>query len=169
MNWEGLLTPFLIHKILNVKELITNIIQQELEGSDNFLVGVDTNQAETDLKFFIDGLQGVSVQICTKLSRKISRILDEKYTEDHPIRYEISSPGVDEPLVDQRQYTQHIGRNLAVTDIEETQVEGELLKVSNSSILLEIKISKNKKEKREIAFENIKSSIVKVSFKPRKK
>lgn len=153
---------------MNVKELITGIIKEELESTDCFLVGVDTNQAETDLKFFIDGKEGVSVQVCTRLSRKISRILDEEYLDDQPIRYEISSPGVDQPLIDKRQYEQHVGRDLEVMTADDIVIEGELISLSDAEITLSI-ASKHKKEERVISFENIKSSIVKVSFKPRKK
>ena len=154
---------------MSVKLLISKIIEEELESTDCFLVGVDVNQAETDLRFYIDGSEGVSVQICTRLSRKVSRILDEKYLDDEPIRYEISSPGVDPPLVDKRQYPQHLGRELEITHLDDSIVEGELLNVSEQDITLSVSISKHKKEQQTVKFENIKNSIVKVSFKPRKK
>lgn len=154
---------------MSVKELITKIITEELDSTDHFLVGVDVNQAETDLKFYIDGTEGVSVQVCTRLSRKISRILDEEYLDDQPIRYEISSPGVDQPLVDKRQYPQHIGRDLLIDCTDENTVEGELLEVKLEALVLKVAVSKHKKEEQEILFEDIKTSIVKISFKPRKK
>ncbi|MGB0850966.1 MAG: ribosome maturation factor RimP [Bacteroidia bacterium] len=154
---------------MSVKELITKIITEELDSTDNFLVGVDVNQAETDLKFYIDGIEGVSVQVCTRLSRKISRILDEEYLDDQPIRYEISSPGVDQPLVDKRQYPQHIGRDLMIDCTDESTVEGKLIEVKSAGIVLKVAVSKHKKEEQEVLFEDIKTSIVKISFKPRKK
>lgn len=153
---------------MNVRERITEIITEDLASTDCFLVGVDTNQAETDLKFFIDGKEGVNVQVCTRLSRKISRILDEEYLDNQSLRYEISSPGVDQPLVDKRQYVQHIGRELEVCTNELNTLEGVLISLSSTGITLSI-ASKQKKEERTILFENIKSSIVKISFKPRKK
>ena len=154
---------------MSVKELITKIIEEELTSTDCFLVSVDTNQMETDLRFYIDGLEGVSVKTCTRLSKKISRILDEEYLDDQPIRYEISSPGVDRPLEDKRQYPQHVGRDLEVTCADETSCEGELLEVLEDSIKLSVVVSKHKKEEQVILFENIKNSTVKISFKPRKK
>jgi ribosome maturation factor RimP len=154
---------------LTIKDLITKIITEELVDTDSFLVGIDTNQAETDLKFFIDGTDGVSIQLCTKISRKISRILDEEYTEDTPIRYEISSPGADEPLVDIRQYKQHIGRDFTITLAEDEEVEGELTSIGDDNITLLVFISKHKKEERVILFENIIKSTVKISFKRKKK
>jgi ribosome maturation factor RimP len=154
---------------LTIKDLITRIINKELEKTETFLVGVDTNQAETDLKFFIDGTEGVSIQLCTKLSRKISSILDEEYTEDTPIRYEISSPGVDQPLVDIRQYPQHLGRDFQITLVEEEVIEGELVNVGNSDITLSVLVSKHKKEERVVLLKNIIKSTVKISFKRKKK
>jgi ribosome maturation factor RimP len=155
--------------ILTIKDLITRIIKEELEKTDTFLVGVDTNQAETDLKFFIDGTEGVSIQLCTKLSRKISGILDEEYTEETPIRYEISSPGVDQPLVDIRQYPQHVGRDFIITLSEEEVLEGELVAVGDDDITLSVLVSKHKKDERVILLENIIKSTVKISFKRKKK
>ncbi len=154
---------------MSVKELITKIIEEELTSTDCFLVSVDTNQLETDLRFYIDGLEGVSVKTCTRLSKKISRILDEEYLDDQPIRYEISSPGVDRPLEDKRQYPQHVCRDLEVACVDETSYEGELLEVLEDGIKLSVVVSKHKKEEQVILFENIKNSTVKISFKPRKK
>ena len=154
---------------MTIKDLITKIIKEELVDTDSFLVGIDTNQAETDLKFFIDGANGVSIQLCTKISRKVSRILDEEYTEETPIRYEISSPGADEPLVDIRQYPQHIGRDFTITLADDEEVEGELTSTGDDTITLLVFISKHKKEERVILFEKIIKSKVKISFKRKKK
>jgi len=154
---------------LSVKHLISKIIEKELVGTDCFLVGVDTNMAETDLKYFIDGSEGVSVQICTKLSRKISRILDEEYLDETPIRYEISSPGIDQPLIDKRQYVQHIGRDLAIIKNDNSEIEGELQSVNDTTFDLSVPLSKNKKETQTLAFDDINKCTVKVSFKKKKK
>jgi len=110
---------------LSIKQLITNIIQEDLEDTDCFLVDVDVNQAETDLRFFIDGKNGVGIQTCSRLSRKVSRVLDEEYMDETPIRYQISSPGAERPLIDKRQYEQHTGRDLEITLSDESTLIGE--------------------------------------------
>jgi ribosome maturation factor RimP len=166
---KGVNTPFFLQQILSVKQLISKIIEEELVGTDWFLVGVDTNTAETNLKYFIDGTEGVSVQICTKLSRKISGILDEEYLEETPIRYEISSPGIDQPLIDKRQYVQHIGRDLAIIKNDNSEIEGELLSVDDTTFDLNVLLTKNKKETQTLAFDDINKCTVKVSFKKKKK
>lgn len=154
---------------MNIKNLITQKLEEEIGAFDCFLVSVRSNEAGTDLRFFIDGVNGVGIQTCAKLSRKISAMLDEEYTEETPIRYEISSPGVDQPLTDKRQYHQHIGRDLEINLGEEKQVEGELLSVSEDDISISTFISKHKKETQTIGFDEIINSNVKISFKRKKK
>ena len=103
-------------------------------------------------------------QCKTQRWRKVSRILDEEYLDETPIRYEISSPGTDQPLIDIRQYKQHIGRDLIVTCDDET-AEGELTEVNDESITILKTMGKNKTELQTILFEKINNSTVKISFK----
>ncbi|MDC3406783.1 hypothetical protein OAZ27_03730 [Bacteroidia bacterium] len=154
---------------MGVKELITGIIEEELKETDSFLVGVDSNQAETSIRFFIDGIDGVSIQLCSQLSRKVSRILDEEYTDDQPIRYEISSPGAEQPLVDLRQFYKHIGRELEVELTTGEIYTGELILILDDTIKLSVLISKHKSEEKTIVFNQINKSTVKLSFKRKKK
>lgn len=154
---------------MEVKQLITQIIEEELASTDCFLVNIRSNEAGTDLRFFIDGENGVGIQTCARLSRKVSRILDEEYDDETPIRYEISSPGVDQPLLDKRQYNQHIGRELEIDLGDEKIVTGELVSIGKDSIEIEVAISKKVKEKQTVAFDDIKNSIVVISFKRKKK
>ena len=154
---------------MGVKELITGIIEEELKETDSFLVGVDSNQAETSIRFFIDGIEGVSIQLCSQLSRKISRILDEEYTDDQPIRYEISSPGAEEPLVDLRQFHKHVGREIEVELNDNEIIQGELTHVLDDAIKLTIAVFKHKTEEKTIVFDQINKSTVKISFKRKKK
>ena len=149
---------------MSLKQLITKIIEEELVETNCFLVGIDANQAETSMRFYIDGDNGVDIKLCTRLSRKVSRILDEEYLDETPIRYEISSPGTDQPLIDIRQYKQHIGRDLIVTCDDEI-IEGELTEVNEGSITILKAMGKNKTEPQTILFVKINNSTVQLSFK----
>lgn len=154
---------------MKIKDLIQGVLEEELQKTDCFLVGVKSNESETDFKFFIDGMEGVGIKVIGKLSRAVSAFLDETDTGDKPFKYEISSPGVENPLVDKRQYYKHVGRNLLISLNDQTEVEGELLSVTEESLEIEVKIGKNKKEKRHLPFENIIKSTVQISFKQKKK
>ncbi len=154
---------------MDIKKTKTDLIQQELEGSDHFLVSVHGNEAGNSYKFFIDGHEGVGIRVCSKLSRTVSAAIDEMELGETPFRYEISSPGADNPLVDKRQYFQHIGRELSIECKEDVVIEGELLEVAENNLLLEIPISKHKTEQKNILFDDIIKSKVKISFKRKKK
>ena len=154
---------------MDIKKIITDLISQELEGSNHFLVSVHSNEAGNSYKFFIDGKEGVGIKVCSKLSRTISAALDELDLGETPFRYEISSPGAENPLVDKRQYFQHIGRELTVECKDDVTIEGELIEVLEDHLLLEVPISKHKTEEKNILFNNIINSKVKISFKRKKK
>lgn len=154
---------------MSVKELISSVIEDELKATDSFLVGINANQSETDLTYFIDGIEGVSIDLCSQISRKVSRILDEKYTDEKPIRYEISSPGAEQPLVDIRQFHKHIGREIDIELKDKSLITGKLVDVQEQAIVLDIPISKHKTENKTFVFNNIEKSFVKISFKRKKK
>ena len=149
--------------------IIENLINEELAGSDHFLVDAISNESETEMEFFIDGLNGVDIQVCSRLSRKISRTLEEIDTDDTPYRFEVSSPGADRPLIDKRQYHQHVGRDLDVKLLTGEDLTGELLEVNDGDILLNIPVSKHKKSEQKIDVDQIEHSTVKISFKRNKK
>lgn len=165
---KGVFNPFFHTCNLDIKQLITDRINEELSGSEYFLVSVKSNESNSDFKFFVDGLVGIGIKVCSKLSRSISAYIDEIEYEQ-PFRYEISSPGVENPLTDARQYSQHIGRDLAVLKTDDNTIDGELLHVKDESITCKITVNKNKKQEVVIPFADIKESLVKISFKKKKK
>ena len=167
---KGLLNPFFLIKNLDIKGFISDIIGKELEGTDYFLVSVDSNSSNNSFVFHIDGKEGVGIKTCSKLSRSVSQAFDEINLDEMPsFRYEISSPGADNPLIDKRQYNQHIGRDLLVKCEDESEIEGSLVSIDSDEIELQIPISKHKTETKYILFKNINYSKVKISFKRKKK
>ncbi len=167
---RGCQPPFSYYKILIIKNYISQLISKELQDSDCFLVGVRSNESNTDFKFFIDGKEGVGIKTISKLSRKVSNTLDEDESlDDTPFRFEISSPGVDNPLIDKRQYSQHVGRELSINLNNGNNIEGELLHVKEDTLTLKVQISKQKFAEEIILFDGINQSTVKISFKSKKK
>ena len=147
------------------------IVERELNDSPFFLVGCTANQDESRIKVFIDGIEGVGIKFCARLSRTISAELDEMDLDTERFRFEISSPGADNPLVDLRQYHKHIGRELNIGLRDGKEIEGVLRTVQDNSLELEQLIDKKKQLKQiiKIDFDNIERSKVKISFKRTKK
>lgn len=153
---------------MTVAEKIEKLILNELTDTDYFLVDKKISQNGSSMKFFVDGVNGVGIKTCSMLSRKVSAMLDEEEPE-HTLRFEISSPGADNPLIDRRQYHQHIGRTLEVLLLDDSAEKGDLKSVSDEALQLKVKVDKKKTDVKEIPFENIKESTVKISFKKVKK
>jgi ribosome maturation factor RimP len=155
-----------------VKELV---LEKIVDRSDLFLVAVKMH-GNGRLEVLVDGDQGISIQDCADISRHVGFHLEEESVLDHAYFLEVSSPGIDYPLTQIRQYLKNIGRNVEVEYSEEgnsIKKEGKLLEVNDLSVKIEA-IIKNKNlpkgrkpavEEVEIPFEHIITTKVLISFK----
>ncbi len=152
-----------------------NIVQQLTNWTNEFLpphiflVEVEQKQGSKKVAVYIDGDNGVRIEDCRLLSKSLNAKLDELEFEAEPFYFEVSSPGVDKPLVMQRQYSKHIGRELLVKLKSNTELLGKLTEVKPNSITI---IFKDKKKgylpnaiQKEIVLDEIAESIVQISFK----
>lgn len=121
-----------------------------------------------NLKVFIDGDQGISIERCVQFNRKLYKVIEEKgFYPDGNFSLELSSPGVDEPLRLHRQYTKNIGRFIEIIFIDGTKKEGKLVQVAESDIIIETTEGKGKKvvaQQLVIPFNNIKTTTVQIKF-----
>jgi ribosome maturation factor RimP len=156
----------------DVLEKITDMVAPLLEGSDMFIVRVKIKPVN-NIKLYIDADSGLSIQKSAEVNRKLYALIEEaQLFPDGDFSLEVSSPGVDEPLVSERQYRKNIGRTLLVTQEEGPELLGILKAVQEEGILLERQPEKKKKSKDQnsepaevvIPFSNIKKAIVQISF-----
>lgn len=121
-----------------------------------------------NIKIFLDGDNGLPIERCTYFNRKLYKAIEEEaWFPEGDFSLEVSSPGVDEPLLLKRQYQKNKGRKVIVTTQDGNEMDGVLLEVDEQGILLERTEGKGKKallQQIQIAFENIKSTIVQVQF-----
>lgn len=171
MKWGDVKSPLFIKLYsMSLIAILEDTIREELDGSDYFLVGSTAEKNGSRLKFFLDGDEGIPIEECSRISRLLSRKIDEEELGDKPFRLEVSSPGVDMPLVNPRQYAKHVGRELSVTLKDENTFKGKLLKSTLDNIeiekYLEFKKGKPVKiEKTTIDMADIKETTVLISFK----
>ncbi len=150
-------------------ETIETIVKEIIhDRKDLFLVDVKTSGHSGSQKVLvlIDSDQGIGIDDCSKISRKLSAIIDEKDLIKGKFILEVSSPGIDYPLKSERQYKKNVGRKLQVTTAEK-EFKGELITISGDSITIKSeKKVKNKieTEEVEIPFEKIDKAKVLVSF-----
>jgi ribosome maturation factor RimP len=139
--------------------------------SDHFLITVEQGAKNRRFSVIIDGDKGVSIDYCSQLSRYISRRIDEELGDSiEPFTFEVASPGVDRPLMIERQYPKHVGRSIRFIDAQGTEVKGKLTAVTGGVITVEAE--KKEKDKKKLHFEEqqhtiseIKEPKIIVSFK----
>ncbi|MBT8190732.1 MAG: hypothetical protein HKN67_06510 [Saprospiraceae bacterium] len=120
-----------------LKEKITAIAEErfkETDLSDCFLVDICQNGSK--LEVFIDSDEGVRFWQCQKLSRSIEAYLDESGIIGPKYTLEVSSPGIGRPLKFIRQYVKNIGRQVKVSLIDGSAMEGELTEVGEDKITI---------------------------------
>ncbi len=121
-----------------------------------------------NIKVFIDGDQGISIEKLVQYNRRLYRQLEEEgFFSDADFSLEVSSPGLDEPLKLRRQYQKNIGRYVEVTNSEGVKKEGKLITVSEKNITVEERKGKGKKMElvtHSIPFEIIKTTKVQIKF-----
>ncbi len=161
---RGLQSPlFFLEKTM---ERLQKIVE-EVVGSDPtlflvdvFLKGASGNQK---LLIIIDGDNGVNVDHCSMVNRKVGAILEEEDLIEGKYFLEVSSPGLDHPIKLKRQYSKNIGRLLNVEKNDGEIISGKLLKVENDTLTLETK--NGEIEERHMNFDEINQSKIEVSFK----
>lgn len=163
---------FIMHTMTDLKQTVQEIVQKHLPDENHFIVEVllTEKSGKTHLNILMDADEGVTIQACAKLSRAVSGELEEKELMPEAYVLEVSSPGVDFPLTGIRQYQKNIGRELKVVLTSGEDVLGKLLEVEDTGvkILVQKKKEKGKKATEEeinLPFEEMKKSIVQVSFK----
>jgi ribosome maturation factor RimP len=141
----------------------------ELIGSDPDLFLVEVRIKPTNnIKVFIDGNQGVSIDKLVQYNRRLYKQLEEENMfPGGDFSLEVSSPGVDEPLKLHRQYIKNIGRYTEVIDKEGVKTEGKLISADEQEIVLEEIKGKGKKMEtvvHTIPMMNIKTTKVQIKF-----
>jgi len=121
-----------------------------------------------NIKVFIDGNQGISIEKLVQYNRRLYKQLEEENMYPNgDFSLEVSSPGLDEPLKLHRQYLKNIGRFVEVTDNEGLKLEGKLLEADENGIKIEETKGKGKKLEvitHSIPFSNIKSTKIQIKF-----
>lgn len=157
------LSPCFLH-MADVLENIKGLLEPLFEGTDMFLVSMKMKPIN-NIKVFIDSDSGLTIEKIASVNRKLYALIEaaQLYPEGD-FSLEVSSPGVDEPLLEMRQYKKNIGRTVAVTLPEDAEQTGILKEVGEDGIVLEMKNKKKEITIAEIPFSQIKKIVVQISF-----
>ncbi len=149
----------------DVLEKIRLLVEPLLEGTDMFIVNVKIKPIN-NIKLYVDADEGLSVTKSATLNKKLYRLIEDAgmYPEGD-FSLEVSSPGVDEPLVSDRQFKKNIDRTVLVTLADGKEVLGVLKEVKEDTMLLEVKQGKKKEiVMTELPLSEIKKTVVQIIF-----
>ncbi len=149
---------------------IRSLIAEKIEGTEYYILELEIKPGN-NIRVELESMGPVSISDCVDISRQIEHNLDRE-AEDFSLQ--VSSPGIDKPLRDHRQYIKNIGRNLKVRLTGGEEVEGELLTANENGIKLhtsrkERVPGKKKKilieEELDLSYPEVKEAKIKINFK----
>ncbi|MEZ4998062.1 MAG: ribosome assembly cofactor RimP [Bacteroidales bacterium] len=146
------------------KDHIRKLAQEHIAGTGIFLVDVRLSSTGR-ITVLIDRPEGVTIDDCAMLSRQISNDLGE---DGGDFELNVSSPGLDMPLLVPEQFRKNEGRMVEVITHEGDRLKGVMMNVTLGGFDLksETRIKKEVTETvRSFNFEDVKSVKVIISFK----
>lgn len=95
---------------------LTALFTPIVEGLGFALWGVEYRHSQNHalVKVFIDHEDGITVDDCSNVSHQISGILDVEDPISVAYTLEVSSPGVERPLMKQAHYLKYVGQEIKV-------------------------------------------------------
>lgn len=115
------------------KDKVKELVQEALDENPSlFLITLDI-QGNNEIKIVIDGDEGVRVEDCMSVSRKVEHNLDR---EEEDFSLEVMSSGATSPLEIPRQFIKNVGRHLAVKTQDGEKIEGLMEEATDSKIVL---------------------------------
>ena len=154
---------------MDIEKRVTELVEEKIANRpDLFLVDVKMH-SNGKLIILVDGDKGIGIADCAAISRHVGFHLEEENVLDTAYNLEVSSPGLDAPLVLPRQYVKNVGRNLAIKMADGSKKEGKLTGMTEDAVIIE-EVSKEKGKKAEtievvLPFSQITETKVLISFK----
>ena len=133
---------------MDIEAKIRAIIEEYLPDESLFIASIKITGAGQQKKvtILLDGDNGVSIETCALISRKVGFFVEENEIIEDAYRLEVSSFGLGQPLQLERQYVSNIGRTLEVKFPDGSKKEGELIKVEKDFFQLNEEIREGKKK-----------------------
>jgi ribosome maturation factor RimP len=151
------------------KTLITFVEEHLLEGQ--FLVELKISAGSSKVSVAVDTEEGILIDACGKISRALGEYIEEEELIEGAYTLEVSSPGLDHPLLRIEQYRKSIDRDLRLQLENGTEISGRLDSVSEEFVTFTPFNTRTKKKSKEyekelitIELKNILKAYIIVSF-----
>ncbi len=163
---QGTKVPYFVIKnqTMITKDHIRKLVTEHISGTGIFLVDVRLSSTGR-ITVLIDRPEGLKIEDCVMLSKHISNDLGEELGD---YELNVSSPGLDMPLLVEEQFIRNEGKMVDVVTHEGERIKGIMMNVTKGGFDLKTE-TKVKKETvtavRSFNFEDVKSVKVIISFK----
>lgn len=113
-------------------QALLDVIEPVVVSSDYELVDLEyaPEKGGVVLRLFVDTVppsdetMGVSIEDCTRVSRVVSEVLDQRDPIEGEYRLEVSSPGLFRPLTKAEHFTRVVGSRVRIVAIEKIKGRG---------------------------------------------
>lgn len=137
---------------MNDSTRIESLLQPYLKDGEFYLVDLQVAGRPggvLKVTVLIDSDAGITIDECASVSRQLGNQMDEMgFFGETPFNLEVSSPGVDFPLTQQRQFAKNSGRSLKVQLVDGPVLIGKLETVDEQGIVINVPPAKLSKTKR---------------------
>ena len=122
---------------MDIEKRVTELVEEKIaDRPDLFLVSVKMHSSGK-LVILVDGEKGIGIADCAAISRHVGFHLEEENVIEDAYNLEVSSPGIDAPLVLPRQYVKNVGRQLAIKMADGSKREGKLTGMTEDAVVIE--------------------------------
>jgi len=156
---------FIERDVMDIKELIIVGLTPIVADAGFFLEDVQVSSAgkRSVITCIVDGVTDLTMDEVTSVSKEISAFLDSApFLGDSPFNLEVTSPGVDRPLILQRHWEKNVSRLARAVMVNGEVITGRIDAVHDESVCLIIEGKTPKKI--ELPYVEIKRATVEIEF-----
>ena len=122
-------------------EKIATIVTPEIETEGGKLVEITLKGTKRNhiLILYVDKVGGVTIDDCTKISRRLLQKTELDDLLGNNYRLEVSSPGMDRPLKTKKDFERNVGRFLEIKFQDEKgvhKIKGNITKIDDDTITI---------------------------------
>jgi len=132
-------------------------------GAELLEVKIGSTKRGKHIVIIVDAVGGIAVETCSKITKRLrSSLYEENYAESN-FKIEVSSPGVDRPLLTVDDFRRKTGRKIMLWHDESdivSPVEGVIKSIDRNLLLLEEKGITNK-----ISMDKIDKGLLKIEIR----
>ena len=149
-----------------IAERVRDLAEEVLQNTPHFLVDVEVrgHHGTRVVEVYVDSGEGdPGLDDIAAVSKELDFLMEMEETVDGSYKLEVSSPGLDRPLTDPRQFKKNAGRGVRVKYTRagsKEKVEGDLTDATGAAI----EVTEGSGDTRRIAYDDIQEAKLKLPW-----